>query len=104
MKSKFIALILMLLLGTGVVLAQSDRATITGTVKDASSAVIPGVQVTAINDATNASSSAITNELGLYTIRNLPIGTYRIKFAKDGFAAFERKGVTLGVSQIAEID
>jgi len=95
---------LVLLLCTGLLWAQSDRATITGTVTDASGAVVPGVQVTATNVATNVQTHANTNNLGLYTILNLPIGSYTVSFQKDGFNKYERKGITLGVSQIAEIN
>src|ERR1700760_2297902 len=74
MRSKIIALGLMLLLFSGVTLAQSDRATITGTAEDATHAVIPEVQITVINVATNVSTTATTNSLGIYSVRNLPIG------------------------------
>src|SRR5690348_4931495 len=104
MKSKFIALGLVLLLFTGFMLAQSDRATITGTVKDSTGAVIPDAQVTVINDATNVKTPTTTNSLGIYTVRNLPIGSYRVQVAKTGFGSFERKGITLLISQVAEID
>ena len=87
-----------------VALAQSDRASITGTVTDQSGAVVPNVQVTATNVGTNVSSSATTNSQGLYTILNLPIGQYTLTFSKNGFSKFERKGITLLVTQIAEIN
>lgn len=104
MTSKFITLCLVVFLVLGSALAQSDRASITGTVKDSSGAVVPGATVTATNDATNVQSSATTNSLGLYSILNLPIGRYTIRFTHAGFAALERKGVALQVSQVAEID
>jgi hypothetical protein len=98
-----------LLLGLIVTLAtfafaQSDRASITGTVTDQTGAVIAGVEVTATNVATNIANSVTTNGQGLYTILNLPIGQYTLTFTKNGFTKFERKGITLLVSQIAGID
>jgi len=104
MKSRMFTLGLVVILFAMSAFAQSDRASITGTVKDASGAVITGVQVTATNDATNQETTAQSNTQGLYSLLNLPIGQYTIKFSKPGFAAFERKGVTLLVSQVAEID
>lgn len=104
MKLKLIAVSLVLLLMTGMLAAQSDRASITGTVKDSTGAVVPDVQVTATNDNTNVQTTVRSNGLGLYTILNLPIGQYHVTFAKDGFKTFERKGLTLGVSQVAEIN
>jgi hypothetical protein len=104
MKLRIIAVGLVLFLLTGMLAAQSDRATITGTVKDASGAVVPDVQVTATNDNTNVQTTVRSNGLGLYTILNLPIGQYHVTFAKDGFKTFERKGITLLVSQVAQIN
>jgi hypothetical protein len=104
MKSRVVVLCLGLLLATGLSLAQSDRATITGTVSDASGAVIAGVQVIATNAGTNVQTSSTTNNLGLYTLLNLPIGHYTLTLSKDGFKKYEQKGIVLGVSQVAEID
>ena len=95
---------LVLLLCTGLLWAQSDRGSITGTVKDATGAVIPNARVTATNVDTGVQTTATSNGLGLYTVLNLPIGKYNLAFSKEGFKSFERKGVTLGVGQVAEID
>ena len=84
--------------------AQSDRATIVGTVKDSSSAVMPGVQVRVTNVATNAVETASTDETGFYRVGNLAVGNYVVSFSKNGFKTLERKGVTLLISQVAEVD
>jgi len=89
---------------TGPVWAQSDRATLTGTVTDSSGAVIPGVSVTATNLETKLVTSATTNEVGLFRILNLTVGQYSVWFKKQGFKSVERTGVTLTISQVAEID
>lgn len=86
------------------VFAQSDRASITGTVKDPSGAVIPGVEVKATNVGTNSVYEAKSNELGFYTILNLPIGGYSLTFSRDGFKTFQRSGLVLAISQIALIN
>ena len=86
------------------IFAQSDRATIVGTVKDSSSAVMPGVQVRVTNVATNAVETATTDNTGYYRVINLPVGSYAVSFSKTGFKTLERKGLTLLVSQVAEID
>src|SRR5271157_5298440 len=85
-------------------MAQSDRATMTGTVKDASGAVIPMVSVTATNLQTKVETSATTSDLGLYRILNLPVGQYSVLFVKGGFQTLEQTGITLTISQVAEID
>jgi len=93
-----------LLLTAGEVCAQSDRASITGTIADSSGAVIPEVQVT-VDGADNAiHATAFTNALGAYTLLNLPVGQYTLDCAKEGFAKYRRSGITLAISQVAEID
>lgn len=84
--------------------AQSDRASVTGTVKDSTGAAIAGVQVTATNTSTNATASTVTNELGIYRVLNLPIGPYTVTFSKDSFKTYNRSGLVLGVAEIAEIN
>ncbi|MCX6629627.1 MAG: carboxypeptidase-like regulatory domain-containing protein [Candidatus Solibacter sp.] len=48
--------------------AQSDRGMITGTVRDAGNAVIPGARITATHAATNVTAKASTNEAGEFTL------------------------------------
>jgi hypothetical protein len=89
---------------TGTVRAQSDRASITGTVRDASGAVIAGVQVTAANAANSVQEITVTNEFGVYSLRNLPIGEYTLACSKVGFETYRRSGIKLVIRQVAEID
>jgi hypothetical protein len=64
---------------------QSSTATISGTVKDASGALVPGVTITATNTATNVASTALTNESGAYNIPALLPGTYTVVAQLPGF-------------------
>ncbi|MEK7407134.1 MAG: TonB-dependent receptor [Acidobacteriota bacterium] len=84
--------------------AQLDRGTITGMITDPSSAVIPAAEITATNMDTGVSSRAVTNEVGLYTLSNIPIGRYEIKIAAAGFKAHTRSGITLTVAQTLRLD
>ena len=52
-------------------------AQISGTVKDASGAVLPGVEVTATQTATGLVRTAVSNETGSYIVPNLPVGPPR---------------------------
>ncbi|HET7218891.1 MAG TPA: carboxypeptidase-like regulatory domain-containing protein, partial [Vicinamibacterales bacterium] len=54
--------------------AQTGAASITGLVTDDSGAPVPGVTVTAINQATNITYLAVSNEAGNYTITSVPVG------------------------------
>jgi hypothetical protein len=76
MKKILCALVLCLLSATAF--AQINNATLTGTISDATKAVLPGVMVTATNNATGVAVSNVTNEAGAYTILSLLPGTYTI--------------------------
>src|SRR6516162_4133838 len=72
-------------------------AQITGSVKDQSGAVLPGVEITATQTATGAKRSAVTDENGSYILQNLPIGPYTIEAALPGFRTYVQTGITLQV-------
>jgi hypothetical protein len=65
--------------------AQQILGAITGTVKDASGAAVPGATVKAINAATNLEVTATTESNGSYLVPNLPAGTYTLAITKEGF-------------------
>ena len=94
----------LLLFMAGNVRAQTDRASITGTVRDPSGAVIAGALVTAANVASSLRQTAVTNELGVYSLRNLPIGEYTLECSRVEFVDYKRSGINLDISQVAEID
>ena len=65
--------------------AQTGTATITGLVLDETGAAMPGVTVTATNQATNVTHVAVSNQAGNYTITPVVVGTYVIKAELAGF-------------------
>jgi hypothetical protein len=77
--------------------------TITGEVRDSSGAVIPGVAVTAINTATNATRTTATNAVGLFDFLALPPGSYLVKSEIDGFKTATRE-VELQVQQTVRVN
>ena len=85
-------------------MAQVDRGTITGQVMDASGAVVPGAEITATNLDTRVTSVTVTNDVGLYTLSNVPIGRYEIKFSLTGFKSLSRSGITVTVAQTVRLD
>ncbi len=84
--------------------AQLNRASITGTVTDASGAIVPDVQVTATNAATRETAKVATNGDGIYSIVNLVPGTYSLSFTKEGFNAVDLPDITVLSAQVAKID
>jgi hypothetical protein len=75
MGSAFVFIGLIVLLGLNLHAQQTNVGGITGTVRDASDAVVPGVDVEAVNQATRVTQKAVTNQSGIYTIALLQIGT-----------------------------
>jgi len=87
-----------------LILAQQDRATLTGSVRDPSGAVASGVKIQVTNTGTNAAYASLTNEDGRYTIPNLPIGIYKLTFLRPGFKTLVHEPVILSVAQTVRID
>ena len=75
--------------------AQVSTTAIFGTVSDPSGAVMPGVEVTATNLATNFSRSATTDPQGQYLIQFLPVGEYRVEAKAQGFNSFSQTGLAI---------
>src|SRR5215475_7126832 len=73
-----VAGLLFLNISMAVMLAQST-AQISGTVKDQTGAVLPGVEVTMTQTDTGFKRNAVTDETGSYILPNLPIGPYRFE-------------------------
>src|SRR5262245_17971943 len=73
-------------------------AQISGSVKDQSGAVLPGVEVSATQTATGAKRSTVTNETGNYALQSLPIGPYMLEASLPGFKAYVQSGIVLQVN------
>jgi hypothetical protein len=89
MKTRSLATIMFILSVTLVLsipaAAQTVLGSITGTVKDATGAAVPGAAVTAENIGTNLQVTAHSDSNGSYLIPNLPAGIYKVAFKKEGF-------------------
>src|SRR5499427_1736041 len=95
----WVLLVLSLLL-PGVARAQ---ATITGTVKDASGAVLPGVDVEAAGTTLLTPRTVQSDTNGIYRIVELPPGTYTLTFSPSGFTRVVRDGIQLQGTMVATI-
>jgi len=93
-----------LTLFTWNVMGQSERGTITGVVHDSSGAVVPGAKVTIVNESTNVTLVATSNEAGEYTMPNLAPGSYTVRVNKEGFRTSEERGLTLDAAKTARAD
>ena len=77
---------------------------ITGTVKDPSGAAIPDAKVKATNVATNLSVSAASHADGSYLIPNLPAGTYKLTFTKEGFETETHPEILVNGDRTSTVD
>src|SRR5215470_3090451 len=84
--------------------SQAANGRITGTVTDASGAVLPGVTIEVTNTATGVAFSSVSTETGAYSAPNLPPGVYAIAASLPGFKKYDRNGVSLAAAQTLRID
>ena len=87
-----------------IALAQRTTATVRGTVRDSTQAVLPGVTVTATNEDTGLVRSVQTNAAGAYSAADLPIGRYKIEAEIPGFKKASRTNVVLRVADDFSVD
>ena len=76
--------------------SQSTSATVSGTVQDASGALIPGATITATNNGTGVVTTVITNEAGAYNLASLLPGMYSVRAGLPGFQTRTFTDVQLG--------
>jgi hypothetical protein len=101
--TRTLALCALVLLVPAALYAQ--QATITGVVKDASGAVLPGVSVEAASPVlTEKVRSVVTDGTGQYRIVSLPPGTYTVTVTLQGFNTVRREGIELSGTLTATID
>src|SRR5262245_4140469 len=79
--------------------AQLIRGFISGTVTDATTAVIAGVHVTMANVDTNISRQTLTNEFGFYRFAAVDPGNYSLEFQAPGFENHRVTGVTVSTAE-----
>jgi hypothetical protein len=75
--------------------SQTQLATVFGAINDPTGAVIPGAQVTIINQSTGLKRSTLTDTTGQYRLAGLPTGNYALRTEKEGFQIQVREGVAL---------
>ncbi len=80
-------------------MAQLTRGYISGTLSDASGAVVAGASVKIVNTGTNLERSLTTNDVGVYRFAAVEPGNYTIEFTKSGFANKKVGPVTVGSAQ-----
>src|SRR5437867_6022510 len=96
--------ILLLALVTPFAHAQSTGGRIRGTVTDPSGGAVVGATVTLINEATHATRDVQTGANGEYIFLEVPVGSYEVDLASQGFKKYARKGVPLNLNEAISVD
>ncbi|HZD93999.1 MAG TPA: TonB-dependent receptor, partial [Candidatus Sulfotelmatobacter sp.] len=96
--------VVFLLCLSAVMMAQSFRGGIQGTVTDSSGAVVSGAEVTVSNVDTGFSRTAQTDATGNYFVSELPIGNYDVTVKAKGFRPAKAKAVRVVVSARQEVN
>ncbi len=81
-----------------------ENATLTGTIQDATGAVIPGVTINLVNTATTQTRTAVSNSSGIYLFSNLSVGTFNLDASLAGFQKYSKTGIVLNTDQTLKED
>ncbi len=92
------------LLSTAMLVGQTFRGTILGSVTDPSGAVIAGATVKLRNVATGLERTTTTSADGSYSVPELPIGTYSVTVTQTGFQTFVTTGVAVDIAIERRVD
>src|SRR5258708_22005684 len=98
------AIIGFIALGNGRLSAQSATAAITGTVRDATGAAVPGSAITVKHIDTGLTRVAESDARGAYSLSSLPVGEHELTAERMGFRREVRRGIDLAVGQEAVVD
>jgi outer membrane receptor protein involved in Fe transport len=84
--------------------AQITTGTIRGTVSDSTGGALPGASVFVEDTATHATWNTLSDSTGAFAVLAIPVGTYNVKAAKEGFKAGIRQGVRIETKSDAVLD
>ena len=77
--------------------AQSPTGSIGGIVFDPDAKAVPGAEIIVVNDLTRVQYETRSNEVGIYSVPNLPPGSYRVQASKAGFKTLIKPDIVLNV-------
>src|SRR5579884_3704500 len=93
-----------LLCGSSFLIAQSERGTVSGTIRDSTGAVVPGAKIILTNTATGVATNLTSNDLGEYTVPNVQVGTYSVQVEKEGFKQAVLNGLAVDAATNVRAD
>ena len=101
---KKVVLFVCLLAAAMLAFGQVGNGTITGTVIDQAGASIAGATVEAKNAETGVSYPGTTSTAGVYTITDLPVGTYTVTVDSKGFKKYSHSNLAVGAAGVIRDD
>ena len=107
-RRAFFLLVCLFALTTAIASAQTGTGRISGVVKDASGAVVPGVSIEATHEETGIRQHTMTTDAGLFVFPSLPVGPYHVQAELTGFRTVTREknlltvGTDLSLSFVLE--
>src|ERR1700726_2684122 len=84
--------------------AQSTGGRVRGTVIDSSGAAVSGANLALINEATNVTAHPVSGNNGEYIFLEVPVGTYDMEVAQQGFKRYTRKGIIVNLNEVVSLD
>ncbi len=97
-------LVVFVLLSTALLVGQTFRGTILGSVTDPSGAYVAGATVKVRNEATGLERTTVTSSDGSYAVPQLPIGKYSVTVTQTGFETFVATAVAVDVATERRVD
>src|SRR5438105_4349616 len=96
--ARFALLAILIAFPSGV-LPQSFTGSVSGTVADTTGGVLPNVKVTLINERTNETKPATTDQGGVFSFSQVTPASYRVEAEAQGFKKSVRSAVLVDVQQ-----
>ena len=104
LKTARCLLALLCMTGSTLLFAQSTGGRILGRVSDSSGAVLAGVTVTVVNQATGVAKESVSGDSGDYAFPQVPVGVYRVEFDHAGFKKNVRRDVNVDLNQVVTLN
>src|SRR5215472_6524545 len=77
---------------------------LSGTVRDASTAVVPAASLTITNTALNTKYNTVASAQGLYSFPALPVGRYDLTVSASGFQSQKKTGIAIDADAAVRLD
>ena len=100
----FCSLLLVIAASAVAAQGQSYQGGLLGAVRNASGAVVPGVELTLTNQETNTARSAVTNNKGEYAFANVLPGLYVLTATKSGYKKYEYKYIRINTQEFITLN